>query len=139
MNNGIRGKIESQGTCHGVAFSCHLRSQRIGIWQQFVAQPDMVDYTLIERFARIAESPYLSGSISTMTSKHRQEGGKLEHSRVQFTIGRVVAPLRELTLIEPSVPFVRTYEECTYINRPIRTSRSHEIQACRNHLGKALP
>ena len=37
MNGGIRSKVKCQGTCQGVAFSCHFRSQRIGIWQQFVA------------------------------------------------------------------------------------------------------
>ena len=96
-----------------------------------------LNQTVVKGLTRFAKTPYLTGSIGTMTTKYRQECAILKHTGIQLTISHISHSFIIITLPEPLTTFFS--KESTNIDCPIRTSRSHKVQSRRNHPGKRVP
>ena len=125
----VGSKVKCQHARHGIVAKGLHRRQRVSIRSQSIAQVNHVDDSIVVRRTRLTEVPRLTLRVRAMATQHRQEGSPLQHTSIQFAIGRVCIALRVLTLVEPSS--VAAGKEATHIHCPVRVTCRHIVESSR--------
>ena len=133
----IKPIVKHQSTHHRAVPQRSIRSCRVYIRHQPVAQVNRRLDRIIIYSSLFAEIPRFAPDIRTMAAKNGEKYAKLEPARQQFLISRIIRRILKVAVPEP----LRTLfdKECAYIERPERQTACAEVQACRDLLSERFP
>ena len=80
----VAGKVAEQWTHVAAIVACHLPCKTIEIWDETIAQANLLLDSIIHHIALLAKLPDLARSISAMTAEHRAEESILHPAHKEF-------------------------------------------------------
>src|SRR5690242_6134584 len=100
MRLNVIGKRAGDGPDEGRAIEVDAGCLRVDVRQHPVAQSDRLKNRIVERRARLAKLPGLTGRVGAVAAEHGQKGAELKPSRIQLAVplirnAAVVVPIPE--------------------------------------------